>query len=327
MGAQENSRPMAAGKGSLDGLARRLGALEESLTVVAGELGVSGTPLFKHLDPNAVYGEAVRRAQDSVEPLRAALAALEARLAELATAQAELRREIADIARRQIGPDKIEAQDNRLTALAARLDATLLPFGRSDEKLGELYSQIERLGVRLDTLWQRLDAETRAQNERKPQDSAEAALSQRLVALELRLEKIANSVAANTLVPTASKTEDIEPRLAALRSELRALLEESLAAREKPEPQPANLAETIAAEVARQIAASREVGAQPALTAPLLSDTPVDKALEANPLVMSAAERAIVRLTHRLEKLEQANGDDGGGRKSSRLRKSRWFES
>jgi len=71
----------------------------------------------------------------------------------------------------------------------------------------------------------------------------------------------------------------------------------------------------------------RELTAPPALAAPLLSDTPIDKTLEANPLVMSAAERAIVRLTHRLEKLEQANGDNDGGRNSSRRRKSRWFES
>jgi hypothetical protein len=327
MGAQENSRPMAAGKGSLDGLARRLGALEESLTVVAGELGVSGTPLFKHLDPNAVYGEAVRRAQDAVEPLRTALRALDERLNELSTMQAELRREIAAVVQAQVGPDRIEAQDDRLTALAARLDATLLPFGRSDEKLAELHGQIERLGVRLDTLWDRLDAEARAQRERPPQESPEAALSQRLVALELRLEKIANSVAANALAATAPRADELEPRLAALRGELRALLEERLAAQAKPQQQSQNLAETITAEVARQIAALRELTAPPALAAPLLSDTPIDKTLEANPLVMSAAERAIVRLTHRLEKLEQANGDNDGGRNSSRRRKSRWFES
>lgn len=88
-GESEPANP-ASGRGSLDGLTQRLGALEESLTVVAGELGVSAIPSFKRLDPDQVYAEAVRRAIDAVEPLRLAVGRLEARLEEAMLDRARL---------------------------------------------------------------------------------------------------------------------------------------------------------------------------------------------------------------------------------------------
>lgn len=322
MVAQENRNPARAGKGSLDGLAQRLGALEESLTVVAGELGVSGMPRFKHLDPDAVYGEAVRRALAAIEPVRAMLGEMQAKLAETAQEQAQIRRALADAAGRYAGAGELAGLDDRLAALAARLDATLLPFDRSDGKLDALRENIERLSMRLDTIWERLDAEARAQRERQPTEFSETSLLQRLGALEARIEKIAHAISAP---PPIAPGIEIETRLAAFRDELTRAIDRRLGEADRGTGEQ----EEIAAEVSRQLAALVRDAAtsQPAPTVPLLSETPLEKGSDANALVMSAAERAIVRLTHRLEKLEEWRQRQSGEGRARRGVMSRIFES
>ncbi|MGE0153937.1 MAG: hypothetical protein AB7R90_15080 [Reyranellaceae bacterium] len=269
-GEEENARgSRSEAKGSLDGLAQRLGALEESLTVVAGELGVSGLPRFRSLDPEAVYGEAVRQAREAVEPLRAVLDEAQAKLAQMAQAQALLRHDLAITADRYASSETVAALGGRLATLAARLD--------------ELHERIEFLALRLDAIWERLAAPAAADSDGGRQDVADAALLQRLAALEARVEQ----------AEAGSGRDDA----------------------------------AIAAEVSRQIAALvQDAAAASASAKPLLGAAPADKALDADPLVMSAAERAIVRLTHRLEKLEEWRRENRGPAKSRRGVMSRFFE-
>ena len=54
---------------SLEALSRRLGSLQQSLTVVAAEIGVNGSPTFRHLDPQHVYTEAARVAREQIKGL------------------------------------------------------------------------------------------------------------------------------------------------------------------------------------------------------------------------------------------------------------------
>jgi chromosome segregation ATPase len=325
MGISDNNHPQrSSGKGSLDGLAQRLGALEESLTVVAGELGVSSVPQFKRLDPQAVYQEAVRRAQEAIAPLQVLLRSLEARLEKTTQTQMDLRAALTAIGERQ-GREQNAAAivDDKLAALSARLDATIVPADRSERKLDELNESIARLSLRLDTLWQRLDAEAREKNNRKPQETAEAVLSQRLVALESRLEKMANAMATTANTAAAPQAADLERKLMFLHGELAAQLEKRLA--EADGSNATNASDAIAAEVARQIATLvRDATAQPAT--PLLGDPALEKTGEMNPLVMNAAERAIVRLTHRLEKLEDWRRQRMAEARSGRGLMGRLFE-
>jgi chromosome segregation ATPase len=327
MGISDNSQPrQSGGKGSLDGLAQRLGALEESLTVVAGELGVSSMPQFKRLDPQAVYQEAVRRAQEAIAPLQVSLRSVEARLERTAQAQAELKAALAMVGERQGRTQNAAASlDDRLAALSARLDATTVPFERSDRKLDELHENLSRLSLRLDALWQRLDAEAREKNNRRPQETAEAILSQRIAALESRLEKLAGVMAATQSANDAPQAADLEREFMFLHGEMAAQLEKRLTEANKASG--ADASDAIAAEVARQIAALvRDATTPSAPAAPLLGDAGREQVGEANPLVMNAAERAIVRLTHRLEKLEEWRRQRMAEAKSGRGLMGRLFE-
>ena len=261
-----------AGKGSLDGLAQRLGALEESLTVVAGELGVSSVPKFKRLDPDSVYKEAIRRAQEAVEPLRLALRNLDSRFDEISRAQAQIKREIDADRDKHPWTESIAAIDAQVAALSARLDATVMPIDQNESKLGILNAAIQKLSLRLDTVCERLDVQARAERDRKPVEQNDTAAMQRLAALEHRVERLAN--AAASAGPQSSATTQIDPML-------------------------------IAAEVARQIQALVKEAAGQSDPLPLMADSPIDLSRDLNPLVMGATERAIVRLTHRLEKLEE----------------------
>jgi chromosome segregation ATPase len=327
MGISDNNQPQrGSGKGSLDGLAQRLGALEESLTVVAGELGVSSMPQFKRLDPQAVYQEAVRRAQEAIAPLQVLLRGLEGRLEKTTQTQMELRAKLTEIGERQ-GREQNAASiiDDKLAALSARLDATIVPFDRSERKLDELNESIARLSLRLDTLWQRLDAEAREKNNRKPEETAEAIVSQRLAALESRLEKLASVIAATANASDTSQAADLERKLAFLHGEMMAQFEKRLA--EADQRSDASSSDAIAAEVARQIATLvQDTTASSAPAASLLGDAARDKAGEMNPLVMNAAERAIVRLTHRLEKLEDWRRQRMAEARSGRGLMGRLFE-
>jgi hypothetical protein len=296
MTIQENGgSPKSGGKGSLDGLAQRLGALEESLTVVAGELGVSAVPQFKRLDPEAVYQEAIRRAQQETEPLRLALRKLDTTLQEVLRNQAQLQRDLALNNDRHASAESVAALANRLAALSSQTDAMIRSAAFNDEKFGELNDRVDRLSLRLDSLREQLEMEAREKQHANNREAPDAALLQRLAFLESRLDGIAHAKSADTSAERAAEAESRE---------------------------------TIAAEVARQLASLvREAATQPPATQSLLSESPLEKLAEPNPLVMNAAERAIVRLTRRLEKLEQWKRDAAGDGKTGRGLMGRLFES
>jgi DNA repair exonuclease SbcCD ATPase subunit len=296
MTIQENGgSPKPGGKGSLDGLARRLGALEESLTVVAGELGVSAVPQFKRLDPEAVYQEAIRRAQQATEPLRIALRKLDTDLHEVLRNQAQLKQELAANGERHASVESVAALASRLTALNSQTDALIRSFGLGDEKFGELNDRVDRLSLRLDALREQLDADAREKRHASSRETPEAVLLQRLALIESRLDRLAHDKSGET---SSASTPDAQSH------------------------------QLIAAEVARQITdLVREAGTAPAPTQSLLSESPLEKLSEPNPLVMNAAERAIVRLTRRLEKLEQWKQGAAGDSKPGRGLMGRLFES
>jgi hypothetical protein len=295
MGTQESGVAKAgAGKGPLDGLAQRLGALEESLTVVAGELGVSAVPKFKRLDPDSVYNEAIRRAHEAVEPLRLALRKVEARLEEMALGHAQLRRDAGNAAK----AESLVAIQQQVMALAARLDATVMPIDQNETKLAALDETVGRLSMRLETIWEHVDARTRAEQQKTSDIST---LAQRLGALEQRLERLASAVIAHSQPASAAQNAGIDERLALFQRQIVAELERRLAASASLAPAPQPDRTQIAAEVARQIQAFAKDSAAPMDGVPLLAE----QREGVNPLVISAAERAIVRLTHRLEKLEE----------------------
>lgn len=325
---ENNVAKPGAGKGSLDGLAQRLGALEESLTVVAGELGVSSVPKFKRLDPDSVYREAIRQAQQAVEPLRLALRNLDTRLEEMARTQAQMRREIAADRDNHASTDSVTAIDAQVAALAARLDATVMPIDQNESKLAALDTAIEKLSLRLDTIWQRLDAQASAERDGKAATQSDAAALQRLASLEHRVERLANAVSAKAQLSTANPDFVTDEKLKAWQEQVAADVERRLAQLPAPSAVASQIDPTlIAAEVARQVQAlTKEAAPQPD-PLPLMADGPIDRSRDLNPLVMGATERAIVRLTHRLEKLEEwhhrANGE---GRSKGKLR-GRLFES
>ena len=99
-------------------LAERLGELEQSLTVVASEIGVSGTPQFKHLDPAKVYAEAIAQARHAANQAQADLLA---RVQESSAASAamglRLTSELAALGAR------IDDLDIRVAALLQQLEA------------------------------------------------------------------------------------------------------------------------------------------------------------------------------------------------------------
>lgn len=321
---QSASGEKPIGKGSLDGLAQRLGALEESLTVVAGELGVSAVPQFKRLDPDAVYREAIRRAQESVEPLRTALRKLETAFGDLVQTQSEIERDLAAATAQFAGQEKIAALDDRMAALSARLDATVLPFDRSDAQLVALHQQIERLSLRLDTLWERLDADARKAQEAASREKPETMLAQRLTELERRLEKIAGASPAGSSAPSAAAETALNEKFAGLQASLFLQMEKRLA----QQPAAARIDESaIAEEISRQLAALMREAAQSSSVAPLPSEPQAERPAEINPLVISATERAIVRLTHRLERLEEWRRAKSGEGKTKSGLMGRLFES
>ncbi len=328
MAAQESgvAKP-ATGKGSLDGLAQRLGALEESLTVVAGELGVSSVPKFKRLDPDSVYREAIRQAQQAVEPLRLALRNLDTRLDEIARAQAQIKREVAAARDSHARTESVAAIDAQVAALAARLDATVMPIDQNESKLEALNAAIENLSVRLDTIWQRLDAQASAEREAKSATPGETAAIQRVAALEHRIERLANTISAKALASPAGHDVATDEKLKAWQDRIAADVDRRLAQLAVlPAPAPQIDPTLIAAEVARQIQSLVKDAPAQSDPLPLMADGPIDRSRDINPLVMGATERAIVRLTHRLEKLEewhQQARDDG----RSKGRRGRLFES
>lgn len=279
--AEARSRP-------LDGLARRLGALEESLTVVASEMGVAAIPNFKRLDPDQVYREAVRRAESAAEPLRIAVRRLESRLDEIVLVQSQLRREIAAA---------IEA------AAAARTQAG--EARSAIESLPDTGPPLDELRERLNALAARVDSRDHepvaTAPEPAPPDPAIANLGQRLAVLESAIAARASDQA------TPASGNDI----AVLLASVDARIEQRLPGRPSPSEQSA----AIEREVARQIDA--------------LLKTASGGGAAVNPLVMGAAERAIVRLTRRIEKLEEravARSDSDGSRASRGLM-GRLFES
>lgn len=82
----------ASGTTALEGLVQRLGALEESLTAIAGDPGAPAPAGTGRIDADAVR-DAMRQA---TAPLREAVLRLEARLDQIEAAQRELTRQIAE---------------------------------------------------------------------------------------------------------------------------------------------------------------------------------------------------------------------------------------
>jgi len=281
-GAESRGRP-------LDGLARRLGALEESLTVVASEMGVAAVPHFKRLDPDQVYREAVRRAESISEPLRIALRRLESRLDEIVLVQSQLRREIA-AATETAAAARVKAQE-----AAASIDA-----------LPDAGPPLDEVRERVDALVARIDARKREPTPAvaqppSPPDAAIVDLAQRIAALE-------NTIAARVTDQDMSTSGN---DIAVLLASVDARIEQRLSGRTSASPDSA----AIEREVARQID-------------DCLKNSPGGNAT-VSPLVMGAAERAIVRLTRRIEKLEERAGarSGSGGSRASRGLMGRLFES
>ena len=268
-GADDDTAPEQPRK-PLEGLAQRLGALEESLTVVASEMGMAASPRFKRLDPDQVYREAVRRAQESAEPLRIALRRLEARLDEIVLAQAQLRREILAVR-------EDAAVTQALAALTERIEAVAAPVDRHERLLEDV-------------------------------EAGRASLMVRLAALE---DRTAPPNASAPIVEDGSPTGPSENDLAALLAGVDARIERRL---QEAATTPTDRA-AIEAEVARQIEAMQPDAA--------------GEHNAVNPLVMGAAERAIVRLTRRIEKLEERRsaGDSARGTRGGRGLMGRLFES
>jgi len=209
------------------------------------------------------------------------------------------------------------AQDSAepLRIALRRLEARL-------EEIALARAQLRReiLAVREDTtakqalaaLTERLDATAAPveRHERKQEDfeAGRASLRARLATLE---EKIAARNASAPIVqdgaPTGRSENDVAALLAGVDARIERRLQEAVAA-------PADRAATEA-EVARQIEAM-----QP--------DAASERAA-VNPLVMGAAESAIVRLTRRIEKLEERRsaGDNAQGTRGGRGLMDRLFES
>ena len=307
--------------GPLDGLAQRLGALEESLTVVATEVGISAMPRFKRVDPESVYKEAVRRAQDVAEPMRLALRRLEARLDEAVSTLEHLQRE-----QTANGPDpahaaRLDGMERHIAGLLSRLDEAAQPHEPTRRALEEGADRLATLSLRMDTVWQQLDEDKARRDAEREGELSPRAILHRLAGLEQRAEKLANAIAAATAQPAAA---DRPTSAATIQDEIARQLKAALAARAESE-RPAIAADAIESEVARQLAAlprqaasadraaiehevARQFAALLAASGGVGSDARSDAAAmlqaipdegsgEMAPLVMGATERAIVRLT------------------------------
>ncbi len=342
---KEASRPLSL-------LAERLGALEQSLTVVASEIGVSGMPQFKHLDPDKVYAEAVRQARQAVGQAQSDMLDR----ADRARANAAAPGVRLDVELRNV-TGRLNDLDTRLVELMQHIDAMQRKNVDAVNRQGD---EQRRLSPTIAGLHQRLDAlESQVLSRPLPDTAPNAALQQRLDALEAQLHsqtsasgdgaaewpfagEDATGKPAQAKFDTAALQRDIEAnlqrRVNETLSELEARLLQRLDERfdrlaQAAPPIAGNAAfgdimsppvtagdvqglhEAIATELAVMLARKAEYN-EPM---PLLAERNVD----INPLAMTAAERAIVRLTHRIEKLEnKREGDGGDSRRSTGLRPS-----
>jgi hypothetical protein len=326
-------------------LARKLGALEQSLTVVASEIGVSGMPQFKHLDADKVYAEAMRVARQAAAQ---AQKELDDRTREVAASTAVLGVRLDSELQTLIG--RIGDLDTRLDALSQQVEA-----------LRQQGQEQAQTAAALAALQQRVEALT-GKAQPVADSSATAALRQRLDAVEAQLQARPAVLPDNGAewpfaedgsprqaapsgahqVDTATLQRDIEaairqhlPQIAGeLEARLLGQIEKRLDQGESAAAagfatandalfvdSPARyvnaadikgLPEMIATEMAALLSRRAERNEQTALLAESNS--------EINPLVMTATERAIVRLTHRIEKLEghlEGNSSSDSRRSSS----------
>jgi hypothetical protein len=325
-------------------LAERLGELEQSLTVVASELGVSGTPQFKHLDTQKVYAEAANHARQAVQQSQSELLS---RMQEVGAASAALgvrvTSELAALVSRIDDLDirlatllqqleatrrKIEHQSSLAPAIAAlrdRLDkgATLTPAPAQPD-----HAQIEVLRQRLDALERRqhsaaAPAEWPFAEDGSPVQKTADAAKVDIFAVQRDIEEALQNRLNHTMRELEARMlQRLEERLDAIPSAASAVPDNTIF--DQPASVPANdidgLREMIAAELASllpQHAAS--VGPVPL----------PGESLDLNPLVIGATERAIVRLTHRIEKLEGRTNPNDSQRPAMRTstRPSRKFMS
>jgi hypothetical protein len=320
-------------------LAERLGELEQSLTVVASEIGVSGTPQFKHLDTQKVYAEAANHARQAVQQAQSDLMG-RMQQADAASVAMGLRlaSELAALAGR------IDDLDIRVAALLQQLEATR----RQTEHQSKLAPAIATLRERLDRLGSMAPA--------APDPAPIDALRQRLEALERQQLSAAKAAppaewpfaddgspvhkpaAGETRIDSFALQRDIEEalqnRLNQTMRELEARLLQKLEERLDAHSQAATAApgaaifDQPASLTAGDIEGLREMIAQELATllpqnAPSSGPVPIlSEQGDINPLLMTAAERAIVRLTHRIEKLESRNEPGGGDRSRATLRSS-----
>lgn len=149
---------------------------------------------------------------------------------------------------------------------------------------------------------------------------------QRFAALEHRVERLANAISSGTQTSAMRENYVSEEQLTLFENRIVSGVERRLARAPSPtvpQPDPA----LIAAEVGQQIQALIKEAASQSDPLPLMADSPIDRSRDLNPLVMGATERAIVRLTHRLEKLEEWHHRSSGEVRSKGGLMGRLFES
>ena len=259
---------------SLEALSRRLGSLQQSLTVVAAEIGVNGSPTFRHLDAQHVYTEAARVAREQIK-------GLDVRVQAAITALAQ-RQEHAERRHEHVG----EQTAQRL----ARLEKALIAI---DTRLEALWTQIET-SARTGTRARAAKADTAIEFNN--------GLAERLAAQEQAIAQLRDQLAALTAAIERNKApSDNVPAIASAPAiDLDVLRDEILAKM-------------------RQWMTDR-LGSD---ALPIAGGTDIP-----NPLVIGAAERAIVRLTHRIERMEEwRDALIGDSEKRGRGLKGRLFES
>ncbi len=347
--AQDPSRPLSQ-------LAERLGALEQSLTVVASEIGVAGMPRFRHVDAESIYAEAERRGRQAIEQAQHSLLERIDRTGKATVASAAgLARDIAVLGRRidealaglAAVRQPIEAlqhhaeQQGALSASMAALEQRLArieserpsPSDMSEAQFQPLQDRLDRLDAHLHTLTRRdaapIDDELRRRLEALEQRSRIAGEN---ADAEWPLDGGAQSRAAQaapTVEPLVLQREldpIVEQRLSRLAAELEARLQARLDAQTTPPVAPPagdpfapmalpagdipGLREAIVEQLVTLLDRRNEAGE----AVPLLVE---QRGIEASPLVMNAAERAIVRLTRRIEKLENRAGEAPAPRPAS----------
>lgn len=338
--AQDPSRPLSQ-------LAERLGALEQSLTVVASEIGVAGMPRFRHVDPETIYAEAERRGRQAIEQAQHGLLERIDRTGKATVASAAgLARDIAVLGRRieealaglaglrqPIEALQRHAEHQRLVADSVAALEQRLARLESGQPSPMADVQLKALQDRLDRLEAHLPAPTRG--DAAPIDDE---LRRRLEALEQRLARADDAQAGwpldpGTPSPSAPDAPAFDPLV--LQRELESVIEQRLARavadiearlQARPvapttpplAPPAADPFAPLALPAAAEIPGLREAIVEQLVTlldrrneageaVPLLVER---RGTEASPLVMNAAERAIVRLTRRIEKLENRAGED-----------------